>query len=292
MRFEAYLITEDRRTEEISEKEVKKLLQTTHKEAWDRRKLAPIYRGISFKKPFGFVRPSQSERTSANTINVYTLLMDNLSSWSKFPKRSKSLICSTSRGRAADYGYSGGIYTVVPKNGAKIGVCPKYDIWDSFNIMSIEGKPVTANAFNFMVRDMMSLVNREEARYSSFDKSWFERATWGKFKAELDKLDKDRRKVLEYIENEDPEYGGGLVKFFGLDKTNKKFIDIIEGMIDPVKNEFELKTTGDPLPVNKEVWTDADCVLIKDKDWDPSTEYYRSDEGEYTDEEEEDPYAI
>src|SRR5271168_3608736 len=94
-----------------------------------------IYKGFNTNLGHNFLLtdPSQKERKSANTSNQYTLLMDNLPAWKEYPKRSRSLVCSTSSDRAASYG---NVYLVLPFNGARIGICPEYDIWDSFYELS------------------------------------------------------------------------------------------------------------------------------------------------------------
>lgn len=72
--------------------------------------------------------PKLKERKSQNTKNYYTLLFDNLPSWKDYPKRSRRLICTTNTAMARSYGQ---LYIVLPFNGAKFGVCPNSDMWDT-----------------------------------------------------------------------------------------------------------------------------------------------------------------
>ncbi len=91
-----------------------------------------IYRGISRVDPVGFIGDSRVHvRRSANTLNYYTLLIDNDPAWEKFPKRSASFICSTSEDIAMGYGQV--VYLVFPYDGVKIAGCGKYDFWESFD---------------------------------------------------------------------------------------------------------------------------------------------------------------
>lgn len=70
------------------------------------------------------------ERTSANTDNYYTWWIDGISKkWNEYPKRSKSFICTNNLDTAADYGAP---YLMIPQIKTTIGICPKYDFWDSF----------------------------------------------------------------------------------------------------------------------------------------------------------------
>ena len=95
-----------------------------------------IYKGMTSCGPYILSDPSKIQRESANTYNYYTVLFDNLPSWSEYPKRSKSLICTSELNIA--FGYSdtkenGALYIVIPKDNTKIGICPTYDIWDAFD---------------------------------------------------------------------------------------------------------------------------------------------------------------
>jgi len=58
--------------------------------------------------------------------NFYTLLMNHLPCWSKYPKR--QVICSTERARAY-----GNPFRLIPLSDIKIGVVPSYDIQDDWD---------------------------------------------------------------------------------------------------------------------------------------------------------------
>ena len=78
---------------------------------------------------YNYINPTIIQRKSANTSNISTLLFDNSPYNIKYPKRSKSLICTSNYNRARNYG---DVYHVIPFDGAKIAVCPEYDFWVSF----------------------------------------------------------------------------------------------------------------------------------------------------------------
>jgi hypothetical protein len=90
-----------------------------------------IYRGIKdISSDYAYIDSNKGKlRTSANTENYMTLLMDNLPSWKNYPKRSRGIICSTSTNVS---GY-GTVYKVFPYDNAKIGICPSFDVWESFH---------------------------------------------------------------------------------------------------------------------------------------------------------------
>ena len=79
---------------------------------------------------------SKVTRKSANTRNWYTLLFDHvLPAWQNYPKRSKSFICTTNMSTAQNYAALGGNdgFQVHPVGNPIIGVCPRGDIWRSFD---------------------------------------------------------------------------------------------------------------------------------------------------------------
>lgn len=71
------------------------------------------------------------DRVSANTLNYYTLFIDNSPAWKAFPKRSRSFIGSASIHEAYDSG-NGDKHLMIPFDDVKIGVCPENDLWASF----------------------------------------------------------------------------------------------------------------------------------------------------------------
>lgn len=88
-----------------------------------------IYRGdTDWRADHIHFNSLQSSRKSDNTYNYYTELIDTLPAFKDFPKRSRSLICTPSKTKAKPYGK---LYKIFPFDGAKIGICPHKDIWDS-----------------------------------------------------------------------------------------------------------------------------------------------------------------
>jgi hypothetical protein len=89
-----------------------------------------IYRGIPGKYDSTFLwgNSTKTVRQSRNTLNYYTLIMDNSNQWKKYPKRSESFICSSESYYARDFGK---LFVAFPVDGTKIGVCPKFDLWGS-----------------------------------------------------------------------------------------------------------------------------------------------------------------
>jgi hypothetical protein len=89
-----------------------------------------IYRGISGAPDIFIYDPKTRTRKSLKIPNYYTLLIDNSPYWKKYPKRSKSVICTTDSDSSS---YFGARYIVIPLEDKKWGVCPKHDIWACFS---------------------------------------------------------------------------------------------------------------------------------------------------------------
>jgi len=198
-----------------------------------------IHRGISHKGDFYMIDPTKSLRISRNTSNFYTLLMDNLPNWSKYPKRSKSIICTTNYGQSQNYGHS---YTVLPFKDAKIGICPARDLWDVDN--------GTVLNINFFIKDIFHEAN------INFD---------------------EKRENFEDLCNKLMSVEGMLSKeiiatsFF--ETTNVKFkddtsiIDNIQNVLDPGKLGFVYSTGNtyrDTDGDSNEVWIEGKSLLISD----------------------------
>lgn len=83
-----------------------------------------IYRGMNGKTSY-LCDTSYTKRKSANTSNVYTVILDDTLP-SEFPRRSQSIICTTSYDYASKYGDT---FVILPCDNAKIGCTNQSDIW-------------------------------------------------------------------------------------------------------------------------------------------------------------------
>ena len=128
--------------DKIKTKKAIALLNEHCKDAlWMLTENKPLYRGEKglkqsiVKAGFVSVDPSKTERTSQNTSNYYTMLLDNHPDRGDFPKRSRSFIGTGSYNRASSYsgwsGVNGASFIMIPYDGVKIGVVGKDDMWDT-----------------------------------------------------------------------------------------------------------------------------------------------------------------
>lgn len=75
--------------------------------------------------------PSATERVSQNTSNHYTLFFDNHPERANWPKRSRSLICTTSRAAASSYARELSPYAIIPFDHTKVGAVNSNDMWET-----------------------------------------------------------------------------------------------------------------------------------------------------------------
>lgn len=193
------------------------------------------FKGLrDLSQPFYKTDPKLKIRKSKNTKNYYTLLFDNLPSWSKYPKRSRSLICSNDRECCWSYGIP---FLVLPYNGAKFGVSPDADIWHCFNNIGIKN----LNLFTKVISDC-GIPDKK------FDQLIFELRIGGEYNTSA----KFKKAGLDLI--------GEAMKN---NKTNQDLINKLNFLFNPDKNGFELANIKTiPTDYPSEIWTDSEAYLI------------------------------
>jgi len=254
MKFKSYLIESgimDReydksRTQSIDKDQAIELINKNCKANFTKlsSRKRGIYRGIyPFKSAFGYVNTNKgTPRKSANTLNYITLLMDNLPSWKDYPERSRSIICSTEYDTSDAYG---NVYRVIPYNNANIGICPQYDIWDSFMYI----KPL--NRFNHMFN---MLLNEYNLNADDDD--------WNTFKRSLIELDKEYDS--DYVMNKsDNKYTYQRDEaILNMIFNEKDIIKNFDNILNPKVKDFEMGINN--LNDNVEVWIQGECILINE----------------------------
>lgn len=196
---------------------------------------------------FSKINPKLSVRKSLNRHNYNTMLIDNLPSWSEFPKRSESIIF-LNKIKNLISGFGNEFYFVIPFDGAKIGVAPADDLWNAKN------KDITLS-FDESFSEMLDKIGAPDNNYEEFKKY----------------MNKTKPKDL------------GLVSFLFVkihefyEKHSKKFDTFMEYfnyLLRPsnFKREFDNKNQDGykvldyTQTVNQkhklECWTDSECLII------------------------------
>ena len=201
-----------------------------------------VWRGASGSGYFRFVQPKNFNRISANTTNLYTLIMDNTQKWSSYPKRSKSIVCATSRSNSSGYGDH--VYIVLPKDGYKFGVCPDSDMWGSFD-----------NTINANMDYFNTLFDRYIDEMDISDK--FDDTKIESLKLICHKLD--------MILNNEQKHNTST--FHWVSEYKGDFFKLLQDLIDPNKNGFKIIHDIMNIPNgDHEIWTDSDCYFMS-PDW-------------------------
>jgi len=247
MRLLAYL--NESRTRPIKEDEFIKLINTTHKDSVKNLGIDNcIFRGAYIEGMFSKTNPKNGDpRVSANSSNEYTLLVDNLPCWKGYPKRSRSLICSTSFETAHDYG--DGVNIVLPKNGSKIGVCDSNDFWVSFPYLSVSMDIRNMDSFNHILGTWIGEDN---------DKNW---NTLKSAIANFDEVHKDETDWIEWWRTYHFLLSEQL--YTKWDSMGRNLMRVLNDILDPKKNGFTLEKIGKSyFPNDREVWTDGECINV------------------------------
>lgn len=221
------------RSKPISFEEARELIHTKCKNTIQQN--GHYFRGIhKVRGDYLLFKSGNTERKSANTSNYYTLLLDNLPNWKKFPKRSKSIICSSGIQKALDYGH---VYDVYPYDSATVAVCPKDDLWSCFS-------------------DVGTLVG-----FNSFLDSFFRSEP------------KSYSEMLLILENDEHFIPRAKSRFNLSPRADSKLEEYdIEGafadIFDPRSNGFKLYRGFQKITRDVEIWTDGPAILLKTGSYD------------------------
>lgn len=246
------------RSKAISEREARNLILKKYNNALDAaQKGSCIWRGNrKLDKEYYFIDPRMSldKRVSPWAYkNYYNLLISNLPSWNKYPKRNKSIIATTDIDDASSRAGIDGAVLVLPKNGSKIGVCPTEDIWYSFS--NTHGD---LNDFNKELHIIFRSGFGGRPNFKSTEHQY------SVFLETCDMIDENKKDIMKNMNKGEFKNLFYFHEYFKHD--NEKLIDYIDNILNPDKNDFSLITAGDLIKNgNYEVWTDGPSILIKEK---------------------------
>lgn len=270
--FKAFLIEEER-TQEIDETKALQIM-SNHCRAYLERYQEPVmFRGVQrLTRRYAYVEPAKYERESANTSNLYTWLIDIMPSWKNFPKRSKSIVCTTQAHGGKGYGV---VYAVVPFDNARIGVCSAGDFWASFDKVREMGSN-TMDDFNRSLKIFLDRCARiaarpdEKVEHSATDSKeiFFQSIKVAdqimKNLKKADMLNRITDDIQGYY-TPVPEY---MVQHW---QRPGDIMKLLNALLDPVKNDLDLVGVADigkyaeasNSSGKNEIWTDSPAVLIR-----------------------------
>lgn len=240
------------------------------------------------------IRVSRPASNNRSKLNYYTLLFsDILPSWREYPKRNRSFICTSSGGVARGYGSSDNDTIIMfPKNGAKVAICPKDDIWYSFDfgLHAINNINPEFNKFMFkyvpkQIEDLDDLNIYLNSLFIIFNikpinnsNSLIESLQQLEAYIKLCKIEEsiDNNIILsingkQTIYKDEQEVLINNMLFYYLyeqiNKFNKNIITILDEVFNPVFNAIRLTNIGNYLIrsgiENREVWTDSECLFVR-----------------------------
>ncbi len=234
-----------------------KLLCGRFSSAWNKyfKEEQEIWRGVKSHDYGDIVVVSPGTRISQNVNNLYTrLLSDILPDWKDYPKRSQSFICTNSKNLSSLYGNS---YLIFPENGAKIGICPRADIWDSFRLTL---NHPSIPEFVAEIRAILSIAN--EKSLESINNLLVD-GTVEEIMLALDRATKFLHTSIGITSIYDIR-----MKDEFINNKNLTLLDYIQKQLDPIKNNFSLTTIEQyklPSDSQRELWTDATCLMVKEE---------------------------
>jgi len=210
-----------------------------------------IIRGIKSEEKYFHSNPVK--RFSRDNANYYTTLIDNAPSWKGYPKRGKAFSCSISTLHLGSTGY-----IVVPEDGAKWGIAPTDDIFQSF-------RPAIEKIVGYSYWDI-------DRFFRDLEDSAF------KLGIEFSDLDyNEMRDGVRAMQKQSVEKG---YTSFLLDKFkesgSKDWWNLIIRTLSPKNSGFQVMTTeelcdasieGKLNKTNHEIWTDSPCIFIRKDDY-------------------------
>lgn len=223
----------------------------------------PIYRGMNNLKLLSLTNSNDFDRRSANTSNYYSWWIDNNPTWKDYPKRSKSLICSTSVHQADRFG---DVSLVIPSDSNKIGICSAEDLWYSFTFIEklFNDSSIGMEAINVWLHQTF------EALELAVGFNFKDPKTYEEYIELLKLCSIENLEII--MENEHSKmFTNFLTKMINKCKHEgiNNFFELFNVILTPTENKFKL-TTGSKFKCNgdHEIWVQGESALIslnKDK---------------------------
>lgn len=255
-----------------------------------------IYRGDKRLEGNTVIGVTPGIRVSQNTSNTYTSLFSGvLPSWDEYPPRNKCAVCTNNVDKALVYA-NREIFYIFPKNGTKIGICPKDDIWYCFKILYSSYSVASLAEFNNDIVTFASIVldtsmanaismfntnNAESVENIFHDIEYNVQNIIDNKIEENTKLNNNYYNIEELAFEDffhDIQVTDDYFRQHIYDWQSKKFvknltyrayqgniIDWLDEILSPKANGFKLGTIFDIPNGNNEIWFSAPYLMISNK---------------------------
>jgi hypothetical protein len=203
------------------------------------------------------------DRKSRDNANYYTLLIDNTPSWRDYPKRSKSFIATLCTIRADLNNMD---YLVIPNDGSMWGICPKNDIYYSFN--NFNDDIYTIRNFFDGINDLSMFLNLGGISDNTYNEMLYDIKKLQKNICDRFESDSSLLSYLGKLLSEKFEYTLNAEKAISyINFWEGSLMDQLTEIIDPEINKFKLMKYIDISSddISHEVWTDSPCLFIHQK---------------------------
>lgn len=208
--------------------------------------------------------------TSSKFNNYISFILDNSDKWKAYPKRTSAIMFSDSSNVAGMYGIA--LYYIFPPNNAKIGICPRSDLWNSFRYKDPERDyTLTVNNINAFIQYFSSKAFSRNINMSSYEK----------FKDDIYQIEKYIRNTnLNKIKLPTDIHNILIAIINIIESKNYSLFDFLEDFIKPNYSgnnsksnfivtdtnnliklyEYEFNTFG--IEHEHELWTDQPCLIL------------------------------
>ena len=215
-----------------------------------------LYRGVNEIEGPIFIDPSQRVRTGSGMSKIFMDLIDNMPEWKEYPKRSRSLMASTSLVHAKGFGR---ICMIFPFDGSRLAVAPTKD----FNMGSFIQEFRSIGIAGGMVHMTDAIENLYEwindGRFLNLKENSYPELI--KLSKEIEKRKGDEDWIYELADADHIPIG------FKMALRSESLIDILRRIVNPKSGGFKLAETNEYIRGNHEIWTDGKCVVMPIELW-------------------------
>lgn len=208
-----------------------------------------LYCGWGDLPPNGVYDSSTGTRKSENTSNWYTTFFDTNPVNSRYPKRSKSFICTDSEFVASEFSGDGMTF-VFPFDGVDLGVIPTQDLWE-LEVITPSG--------SYSYPDLNVVI---EKLSKELGETW---DNWDDFYGAIESLSPPDFELIEEIV-EDLGFGDqpAHLALLALRKFLKKAYSLEAQGVKVVSSVAEVSSVAAARA--REVWFSGKCVIINMND--------------------------